>query len=297
VTDWVIDDNDHVRPHDSGIELAMKSGEKFYFCVPYIRDVKHTAEYFWNLYQISNGRQVRLGSTHGRPLVTITTLSGELPASESPSGSVEVVDQDGIVARPGGKMIDRNPSLFGGSKEPKIIPPENRDVKKHWHKVVMHQGWLLKKGGIGVGTAKNWIKRYFVLYKTSQGHFLAYYSDFTECPLFSTDRAHRNVIDLCKTAFIRPGSNKSEGQVPPHSFDIVTIEREWTLCAESQVNVQKWLKLLTRAVDEDVGILPDEELVFKVKPKIDPLGVLPSTDYSTSLRVSANGECVHPLFD
>lgn len=57
----------------------------------------------------------------------------------------------------------------------------------------------------------------------------------------------------------------------------------------SQENVQKWLKLLTRAVDEDVAVLPDEELLFKVKPKVDPLGVLPSTDYSTSLKVSANG--------
>ena len=47
--------------------------------------------------------------------------------------------------------------------------------------------------------------------------------------------------------------------------------------------------LITRAVDEDVAILPDEELVFKVKPKVDPTGILPATDYTTSLRVSAHG--------
>ncbi len=51
-------------------------------------------------------------------------------------------------------------------------------------------------------------------------------------------------------------------------------------------NLAKWLRLLTRAVDEDVAILPDEELIFKVKPKSDPLNVLPATDYSTSLKVS-----------
>jgi hypothetical protein len=34
--------------------------------------------------------------------------------------------------------------------------------------LVLHNGWLLKKGG----AAKSWLKRYFVLYKTSQGHFL-----------------------------------------------------------------------------------------------------------------------------
>ena len=60
----------------------------------------------------------------------------------------------------------------------------------------------------------------------------------------------------------RPGSNKAEhADTPPHSFDIETTEREWTLCAESQENMQKWLRLLTRGIDEDVAILPDEEVV------------------------------------
>ena len=56
---------------------------------------------------------------------------------------------------------------------------------------------------------------------TSQGHFLIYYSDFTECPLYvkqifsagggySAERAPRNVVDLSKTTFIRPGKYKSE---------------------------------------------------------------------------------------
>jgi hypothetical protein len=183
--------------------------------------------------------------------------------------------------------------MMGTSGDPKVVPPENRDVKRHWHKVVMHQGWLLKKGGVGVGAAKSWIKRYFVLYQTSQGHFLFYYADFTECPLFSAERSFRNIVDLAKCTFIRPGSNKAEEMdTPAHSFDIVTTEREWTLCAESQENVQRWLKLITRGVDEDVAILPDEELLFKVKPKVDPLGALNPQDYSTSLRVSANGVSV-----
>ena len=36
------------------------------------------------------------------------------------------------------------------------------------------------------------------------------------------------------------------------------------VCLSHQENVQRWLRLLTRAVDEDVAILPDEDLVFKV---------------------------------
>lgn len=295
IQDWNAVDNDNFRMNDSGIEVILGNGETVFFGVPFVRDVKHTIEYFWNCHKVANGRakEVKLGSTHGRPIVSVHTLSGEIPPPESPVGQTDVVDQDGIVVRPGGRIAPRRASMTSGiisNSEPKTVPPENREVKRHWHKVVLHQGWLLKQGGVGVGNNKAWIKRYFVLYKTSQGHFLVYYSDFTECPMYTSEKHHRNIVDLAKSTFIRPGSNKADNpDTPPYCFDIVTTEREWTLCAESQENVQRWLKLLTRAVDEDVAILPDEELVFKVKPKLDPLQVLPSTDYSTSLKVSAQG--------
>lgn len=109
--------------------------------------------------------------------------------------------------------------------------------------------------------------------------------------MYTTERVQRNVIDLAKTTFIRPGSTKS-ADTPPHSFDIQTIEREWTLCAESQDNAYRWLQMLTRAVDEDVAIVPDEDVEFKVKTKVDPLGVFNAMDYSTTLLVSANAVCV-----
>lgn len=293
--DWRAIDNDNQRSGDSGIEIISRSGDKVYFGVEFIRDVKHTLEYFWNLHKVDNGMgsQVKLGSTHGRPIVSVTTLSGELPppADSLVVGMTDVVDQDGIVVRPGGKVVPRRGSMVN-AKDVKMVPLENRAVKAHWHKVVMHQGWLLKQGGVGVGSIKSWIKRYFVLYKTSQGHFLVYYSDFTECPMYTAEQNHRNYVDLAKCTFIRPIAEKKpdvSDPPPAHSFDIVTTEREWTLCAESQENALLWLKLLTRAVDEDVAILPDEELIFKVKPKVDPLGVLSPTDYSTSLKVSAYG--------
>jgi len=313
IADWDAVDNDTGAPgrrsaasiEHSGIEIRSTQGDKVFFAVPYIRDAQHTLEFFWNKYQVENGGKVKLGSTHGRPLVTVATLSGDAPPPEAPRGQSDVVDIDGTLVRPGARMAPRRSSIIGSAsaviagggsgagKEAKMVPPEIREVKMHWHKVVLHQGWLLKKGGVGVGANKSWIKRYFVLYSTSQGHFMTYYSDFTECPLFTHERQQRNIVDLAKTTFIRPGSNKAEAaDTPPHSFDIVTTEREWTLCAESQENVQKWLRLITRAVDEDVAILPDEDLVFKVKPKVDPLGVLPASDYSTSLKVSAHGVSV-----
>lgn len=293
IVEWNAIDNELHRANDSGIEIISANGNSVYFGVAFIRDVKHTFEYFWNTYKTTNGGTVKLGSTHGRPIVSVYTLSGEVPPPEPATGQSDVVDQDGILVRPGGKIAPRRASITAGvmtTKENKIVPNENKEVKKHWHKVVLHQGWLLKQGGVGVGSSKAWIKRYFVLYATSQGHFLVYYSDFTECPMYTTEKNHRNIVDLAACTFIRPGSNKAENpDTPPYCFDIVTIEREWTLCAETQDNAQKWLRLLTRSVDEDVAILPDEELPFYVKPKVDPLNVLCSTDYSTKLKISAQG--------
>jgi len=284
--------SDHYDSRNCGIEVTTETF-KVYLGVSFVRDVKTSLEFFWNKWRVKNGQSPKPGSTHGRPLVTVTTLSGDVAPPDSPSGNTDVVDQDGIVVRPGARLAARRRSVFdslGSNNNDNKVPPENREVRRFWHNVVLHQGWLMKKGGIGIGENKQWIKRYFVLYTTSQGHYLIYYTDFTECPLYTTDRNPRNVVDLAKTTFIRPGSNKAEfADTPPHSFDIVTTEREWTLCAESQENVQKWLKILTRSVDEDVAVLPDEELVFKVKPKVDPLTQFNSTDYSTSLKVSANG--------
>lgn len=301
ITSWEVADNDTAADHDgSGLYIHRSTSEKrLYFGFKFIRDVKHTLEFFWNKYRIENGRAVMPGSTHGRPLETVYTLSGEEPAGESPEGSKDVVDMDGIVVKPGQKVsvgnrteikAHKHVSLGAPSSDQVVLPPENKVVKQHWRHVVKHQGWLLKQGGIGIGTAKKWQKRYFVLYSTSQGHFLVYYSDMLACPMYTTDRAQRNVVDMAKAVFIRPGSTKHP-DTPAHSFDLVTIEREFTLCAETQENAHKWLQMLTRAVDEDVAILPDENLLFKVKAKVDPLAIFNPMDYSTQVLVSAN--CVN----
>ena len=175
---------------DSGIEIrsAAADGEEgggmtVFFALHNIRDAKHTLEFFWNTFQVANGGTVKLGSTHGRPLVTVATLSGDKPPPEALRGQSEVVDLDGTLVRTGARMAPRRSSallatasaVMGGSagghgKEAKLVPPEIREIKTHWHKVVLHQGWLLKKGGVGLDViaTKSWIKRYFVLYATSQ---------------------------------------------------------------------------------------------------------------------------------
>eukprot|EP00605_Chrysophyceae_sp_TOSAG23-4_P000698 GSChrysophyteH1.ASY1.ANO1.782.1 assembled CDS len=136
------------------------------FGVTYIIDVKQTMEFFWNRYRCMNGLPVKKGSTHGRPIETITTLSGEVPPPEYPQGSSDVVDQDGMTVRPGARMVQRRRSVIDSvmsKEENSTVPPENREVRRFWSNIVLHQGWLLKKGGVGLGENKSWIKRYFVL--------------------------------------------------------------------------------------------------------------------------------------
>jgi hypothetical protein len=43
------------------------------------------------------------------------------------------------------------------------------------------------------------------------------------------------------------------------------IDREWTLCAESREQQQLWIQMIASAVDEDVAIVPDDTLSFKVR--------------------------------
>jgi hypothetical protein len=140
---------------------------------------------------------------------------------------------------------------------------------------------------------KSWIKRYFVLYKTSQGHFLSYYSQFWDSPLYNPDRKERNLIDLCKVTFLRARSKNRDA--PPFSFDIATIEREWTLCADSNEDLQLWLQLIASAVDEDVAIVPDDTLSFMVKARLDPSTRLDLNDYTTVLQVSTWGVSVQKI--
>lgn len=83
-------------------------------------------------------------------------------------------------------------SFFGGSKS-STPAVERYGARETWSYVTKHQGWLCKKGGIGP-TGKKWLDRYFVLYSTAMGHFLSYYSDYGDSPLFSNERKERNLI-------------------------------------------------------------------------------------------------------
>ena len=280
---WHVIDNMHTGDHSNGLELEWADGakaKKFFFVVLEVRLLQHALEFFWNKIQTAAGQRAKAKSTHGRTVVKISTLLGEAPPPPSPDGDLVITDKDGKGVKAGGAK--RRSSIMGAAKD----VPVNGDVARHWPEVCRHQGWLLKKGGL----AKSWMKRYAVLYCTCQGHFLCYYSEYVDCPLYCKEQKERNVIDLCKTTFIRPVASGKDA--PQNSFDICTIEREWTLSADSKDSMQRWLQVITRTIDEDVPIVPDDELVFMVKPRTDPTQQLIKNEYSTVMKVSASGVAV-----
>jgi hypothetical protein len=281
VESWAMVDN-HSDVTKNGINITCSDG-RYCFAVEDVHHLRVSFEYFLNNHRTKHGKNAQPGTTHGRQLVGIHTLMGEAPAPPPPVGSAEVVDEDGNVIK-GKPVAKRRGSMFGTTS----VPPagERLSVRSHWKRVVGHNGWLLKKGG----ATKSWMKRYFVLYHTSQGHFLSYYAEYWDSPLYDPSRKERNMIDLSKITYLRAKSKYMD--VPQFSFDIATIEREWTLCADSHEQLQQWLQMIARAVDTDVAIVPDDTLSFAVKARSDPSRRLEINDYSTTLQISAWGVSV-----
>jgi hypothetical protein len=273
----------------NGVRLTCADGT-YFFAVEDVNHLRVSLESFDNAYQVAEGGSARPGTTHGRQVVSLHTLMGEVLAPPPPTGSSEVVDQDGNAVKGKGAVAPkrRGSLTFLTSSQPATIAARP-SVMNHWSKLVLHNGWLLKKGG----TAKSWMKRYFVLYRTSQGHFLSYYAEYWDSPLYNPSRKERNMIDLSKITYLRAKSKQRD--TPPFSFDIATIEREWTLCAESNDELQLWLRVLAHAVDSDVAIVPDDTLSFAVKARSDPSRRLDLNDYSTTLQISAWGVSVQKV--
>lgn len=235
---------------------------------------RNSMEYFWNSRRAELRLPPKAGSTHGRCVASMVTLRGEVKAPALPTGRTDPVDLDGVDVRVG-QVVQPSPkrgqlnllpsprALLGVEKKRTLR--HNTHARPQWERVVVHQGWLRKRGG---GAIKRWIWRYFVLYDTPQGHFLAYYNDVSEVPLFNEARKERQLVDLCKVCFLRPeiGRQRAAGfELPANAFTIVTTERQWTLAADSRAAVLEWLCMLSVAVDEDVAVVHDGEVLFEVK--------------------------------
>ena len=243
----------------------------------------HTMEFYMNTRLTAAGKECVPGSTHGRDVMKVHTLTGVVDAQTTSSAMLA----DKMSRKAQAEMpIASEPKKgrrysIGGTKPP------------WWNKLVRYQGWMQKYRTDGM---TKWQRRFFILYRTSQGTMLAYYSKVEETPLHSTAHNERKMVELCMVTAIRPVSTNKDA--PDYAFDIVGVDREWTLAPESKEEMQVWLQLLARAVDEDVAITPDDNLQFQVKPVQDPSGQLPKYDYTTMLKVLAQGVqvCIGPEF-
>ncbi|CAM9893062.1 unnamed protein product [Ectocarpus fasciculatus] len=235
---------------------------------------RNSMEYFWNARRAELQLPPKAGSTHGRCVASMVTLRGEVQAPALPTGRVDPVDLDGVEVRVG-QVVQPSPkrgqinllpsprALLGVEKKRTLR--YNGGARPQWERVVVHQGWLRKRGG---GAIKRWIWRYFVLYDTPQGHFLAYYNDVSEVPLYDEARRERQLVDLCKVCFLRPEIGKQKlpaVELPANAFTVVTTQRQWTLAADSRTAVLEWLRMISVAVDEDVAVVDDGEIMFEVK--------------------------------
>lgn len=213
------------------------------------------------------------GSVGGRDVCRVFTLAGPADPPPPPQRKLEIIDLNGSRLAAGSMLkFPKKPSarakgaagggtlmasLGGGDKKHKL--ESNARVVRHWEQAVLHQGWLQKRRG-GQAAVKTAMWRYFVLYSTPQGPFLAYYTDVTDIPLFCTTREERGLVDLATVQYYRPVS--SDPTAPAHAFDIVTTDRDWALGAETPAALQAWLTALGRATDQAMALCNEEESTF-----------------------------------
>lgn len=89
---------------------------QYFFAVEDVNHLKVAFEYFWNLFRAKRGQAAQAGTTHGRRVVSLHTLMGEVEAGASPDGRPEVVDDQGSVVKG---------ALYAGSwlSFPSVLPP------------------------------------------------------------------------------------------------------------------------------------------------------------------------------
>jgi len=150
-----------MRVHRMGAPEADAEQHSFRYSNP-LR-IKSTLEFFCNLLLAEMGVGAIDGSAHGREVASREKLELD-----------DVVQ--GRMHRPmsyGSAEMAALASHAAAEKDGASIPP-------YWDKLLVTEGWLLKKGGM----MSKWQKRWFCLFRTSQGHVMVYYSSRKDTPIF-----------------------------------------------------------------------------------------------------------------
>ena len=126
--------------------------------------------------------------------------------------------------------------------------------------MVVKHGYIRKRGGILGFTYQT---RFLMLFRTSQGHFLAYYNKEEDCPFYhKTSQLDKNIIDMASVTGIDAPSKVQGDKADPLSFDISTAQRKYTFVAQNGADLMAWLKAFDQCFATDALIIPDAPVRF-----------------------------------
>ncbi|CAK4078540.1 unnamed protein product [Aphanomyces euteiches] len=152
-----------------------------------------------------------------------------------------------IPASPYGRQVYK-PSVDNAALQPAFVV--NSTIK--------HQGPLSKTASEGFHLTQSWKKKHACVYDTPLGAWLCYYDSVAHM-----QEKGSKCIDLCSVVCIRPQSAVADA--PKLAFDIVTLYRTWSFCANDEADYNAWLQILGDYVDRTTALVPDVPLACEVK--------------------------------
>jgi hypothetical protein len=139
--------------------------------------------------------------------------------------------------------------------------------KKLDHGIVVISGVMQRRAGGLMGYGKSMTDKFYVLYRTSQGHYLAEFREGQKAACLPDNpreswRWPKNFIDLSTTLRVYSPSIADPDTAGPLSMDIITPSRIWTFRFDHEKVMGKWIRRISAAVQADALIVPDQHFEY-----------------------------------
>ena len=121
-------------------------------------------------------------------------------------------------------------------------------------------GLVGRRAGGFLGYNKKFQKKFYVIYKTSQGHYLAEYKDAKCACLPQNPREKwkwpKAWIDLSTTLRVYSPSIV-DNKAGEYSMDVITPSSNWTFQFDTENELGKWVRRISKGIQADALIVPD----------------------------------------
>ena len=139
--------------------------------------------------------------------------------------------------------------------------------KKLDHGIVVISGVMQRRAGGVMGYGKSMTDKFYVLYRTSQGHYLAEFREGQKAACLPDNpreswRWPKNFVDLSTTLRVYSPSVADPDTAGPLSMDIITPSRIWTFRFDHEKVMGKWIRRISAAVQADALIVPDQHFEY-----------------------------------